>query len=189
MLGYLSAAANGASLIAGLVRAGAGKVLGFFSSGWSSYFGMFLFVVVDHWTAIRQLNFVRAFTDIGIKLAKADQTIAEALPVLVGASTKIPYHTALWSALVALFSVFWFLRTINFLIKLVEENVSTAFRMTVASLIWIMSVIAVTGSPPFATLELMYNLREVLDPGRIPFIGGEVTDISGNYSSYVNRTS
>lgn len=182
VVAYLSMVFDYFRLFAGFLKAGGGRVISFFSSGWSSWLGMGMFVIADHWSTLTKGDLVQTFIDIGVKMGRADSVIAENLPILYGASSSVSYLDALFGSVAALFTVLWFLRTVNTVIKWAEgDAVSPSFRWGVAVSIWLMSVIAVTGSPPTATLELMLNFFDFLDPGNLT--GGGVNEtVSGNVS-------
>jgi hypothetical protein len=146
-----------------LIRSGLGRVLGFFTSGWQSYFGMILFVVADHWRALFQGNFYQAMVEIGVKMGRADTVIAANLDKIPEAS-GLQYGSLLFEMIVAFFTVLWFLRTVKFILNQIwGDVVADVVYWLIAVLLWIIPVLYVTGDFPVATVELVINLVKLVD--------------------------
>ena len=156
-----------------LLKSGLVKILGFFTSGWYSYIGMFTFVLWDHRDTLVQGRFRQTFVDIGLKLGRADTVVAENLNFLIEGASGLAYVTTLVQVLAALFTVLWFLRTIATIITFVfSDLVPEILVYGFAILLWFLSVVYVEGRFPLATLELILNLPEILDVNRVnPFSG------------------
>lgn len=164
---YLAEAASYLKLGGTALKTGGGRIISFFSSGWYSYLGMFLFVVAPHYQTLLQGNYYQTFINVGKNLGQADTTIAQNIGKL-GAAGGAEYLSILITVLSSLFAVLWFLRTVAKLLEFIwGEMVPDIILYGFASMMWIISVLYVTGDLPVATLDLILRIPEVIDPGKI----------------------
>ena len=167
------------------LKTGGGQIISFFSSGWYSYLGMFLFVIAPHYNTLIQGQYVQTFMNIGKNLGKADTTIANNITAL-GASGGAEYLSILLTVLSALFTVLWFLRTVAKALEFIwGEMVPDIILYGFASMMWIISVLYVTGDLPVATLELLMRIPELVDPSKILDLQNQS---ASNISSTLNES-
>ena len=173
-----------AKYIPGLLKTGGGKVLAFFTSGWYSYLGMATFVLADHYETISSGAFRQTFVDIGIKLGAADTVIAENLSSL-GSASGLEYVSILFTVFTALFTVLWFLRTVATILGFIwGEMVPDIMLYGFAVLTWLVAVLYVEQSLPFATIELVLNLPEFINLDQLTGLNiSEVNKSAYNTSS------
>lgn len=172
MAGRVLAALEVLRYLPGILKAGLVKIFSFFTSGWYSYFSMFMFVFADHYNTILAGKFGQTVIDLGTKLGAADTVIANNLTYLVSEASGISYITTIMKVLIALFTVLWFLRTIATLIGFIWENLSGFLTYGIAVMLWLVLVLYVEKRLPLATIELFLRLPEVIDLGRIFSVDG-----------------
>jgi hypothetical protein len=169
-------------------KAGLGRVVWFMTSGWQSYVGMFMFVVLDHWETLTSGDLVQFMFDIGVKLGRADRIMAANIEAILRGVEGLMYLQSVLEILISLFTILWFLRTVGFLIYVSEgSNVSPKFRWGISVLIWVLAVITVEKRLPLAVLDLIMNFEELFSWSRLnPFT--ETNASVENMTVYSNYT-
>lgn len=162
----------------------------FFTSGWKSYLGFFLVVILGNRKLLGTGNATQIITGIGEKLTTRDQIIAQNLEKILSGAQGVNYIDAITAIFFATIFILWYIRTIERITYLgAGDNVPPYFRFGLGFAFYFLVVYAVAGRWPTALLDLLKNIDTVIQPKQFDFLNRNNTSVqdtvkSGNWSSW-----